>query len=112
MVTGAGKCRQGPRARLGIMAFRVAALADGCRRGDIDLAKRAVGDLTGHGAILARGRNSRDDRNMSIARKMRCNLGQPADVLAAVALGKAKVAVQPGAQRVAIEQDRGTASAE
>ena len=75
---------QHTRARLGIVPLGIAALANVSRRCDIDFAEGGVGDAPRRGAILARWGDRSDDREVTIAREMRGDFGEPADVLSAV----------------------------
>ena len=56
---------------------------------------RAVADAARLGAILSRGRNRRDDRDMAVAREMRRDLGQAADVFRAVLGEKPRSPLRP-----------------
>ena len=60
----------------------------------------------------ARGRDRGDDGDVAVAGEMGGDFGQPADVLAAVRRGEAEIAVEAGAQRIAVEQHRRAAIAE
>ena len=111
IIADAGERLQRAGARLGVMALGVAALADLGRRCDIDLAERRVGDAARGGAIIRRRRHRGDDGDMAVARQMGRDFGEPADVFGAVLRGETEIAVEAGAQRVAVEQDRRTAAA-
>ena len=112
VVADPGERLQRAGARLGVMALGVAALAHVGRRRDIDLAERGVGDAARRGAVFRRRRNRRDDGDMPVARQMSGDFGEPADVLGAVGGGEAEIAVQPGAQGIAVQQHRRAADAE
>ena len=94
------------------MALGVATLADLGRRRDVDLAERGVGDAARGGAVLAGRRDGGDDGDVAVAGEMGRDFGEAADVLAAVGGGEAEIVVEPGAQRVAVEQDRRAAIGE
>ena len=107
-----GERRQAAGARLGVVALGIAALADLGRCRDMDFAEGRVGDAPRRGAIRQRRRNRGDDGDVAVAREMRRDFGQTADVFAAVLRRKAEIAVEAGAQGVAVEQDRRTAIGE
>lgn len=78
----------------------------------MNLAEGGVGDAARGGAVLAGGRDGRNDRDMAVAGEMCRDLGEAADVLAAIGGREAEIAVEAGAQRVAVEQDRRAAIGE
>ena len=94
------------------MTLGIAALADLRGRRDVDLAESAVRNPARRRAILPGGGDRGDNRNVPVARQMRRDFGKAADVLAAVGGREAEIAVEPGAQGVAVEQDRRAAIAE
>ena len=59
-----------------------------------------------------RGRDRGDDGDVSVARQMGGDFGQSANILGAMLRGEAEIAVEAGAQRIAVEQDRRAAIAE
>ena len=84
VIGNAGECRQTACARLGVMALGIAPLADVGRGCDMDLAKRGIGNLARAGAVVARGRDGCDNGDVSVAREVSRDLGQPSNILAAV----------------------------
>src|SRR5437764_175859 len=60
----------------------------------------------------SRGYARRDDGDMAVAGEMRRYFREPADVLGAILWREAEIAVEAGAQRVAIEQDGRAATRE
>src|SRR3954451_18885665 len=106
VVADAGERRERAGAGLFVVALGVALLANFRRRRDVDLAERSVGDAARGGAVLAGGRDGGDTGDVAVAGEMRRDFGEAADVLAAIGGGESKIAVEPGAQRVAVEQDR------
>src|SRR5215471_17110477 len=81
-------------AGLGVMALGVAALADGGRRRNIDLAKQRLADAAGRSAVLAGGRDGSDHGDMSVSGEVRCDLGKSANIFAAVFGRKTEIAVE------------------
>src|SRR5262245_48485070 len=94
------------------MAFGIAARANFRGGRDIDLAEGGIRNAAGGVAIVLCRRDGSDDGDMAVARKVRRDLGEATDVLAAVLRREAEIAVEAGAQRIAVEQDRRAAIAE
>src|SRR5256885_1596170 len=106
VVRNTGERSPRPGAGLGVMTLWIAALANFCWRCDIDLAEHGIGNTARRATIVPRRRHRGDDRNVPVTREMSSDFGQAADVLAAIACGKTEIAVEPGAQRVAVQQYR------
>ena len=96
-----------PALRLLVEALGVALHADLDRRVDEDLDELAVADqLARHAPLGAERRDERDEHDQPGIDEQLRRLADAADVLDAVGIGEAEVAVEPVADIVAVEHDR------
>ena len=94
------------------MPLGIAAFANFGRCRDIDFTERIIGDPARRSAIFARGRNRGDYRNLAVPRQMCRDFGQPPNVFATIRGRETEIAIEAGAQCVAVEQYGRTAIAE
>ena len=85
------------------MALGIAAFAYFGRRRDIDFAEQIVSDAARRGTIFPGGRDRGDDRDVPVAGEMGGDFGQPANILGAINRGETEVAIEAGAQRIAVQ---------
>src|SRR5437667_12301056 len=92
------------------MSLWIAALADSYRRGQVDFPKEFLCYPASLLSLVPCGRDCGNDGNVAVASEVRGDFRKPADILVAILRREAKIAIEAGPQRVAVEQ-HGNASA-